>query len=150
MFSNCDVVGFRYLFGKHDWLFKDSLELCFIFKKCIKMVLRVCFKQCLSKVITRLPQRINPMMELLRGKHAFKLVLLSRLTPLPFGLMNAFFAVSEVSNCDYILASVLGLLPTQAINAYIGEIKTNPNWWKSNVLFKVVKINMGLHFFLLF
>lgn len=81
---------------------------------------RVCFKQCLSKVITKLPQRVTPMMELLRGKHAFKLVLLSRLTPLPFGLMNAFFAVSDVSNLDYIVASVLGLLPTQAINAYIG------------------------------
>ncbi|XP_063723720.1 transmembrane protein 64-like [Symsagittifera roscoffensis] len=81
---------------------------------------RVCFKQCLSKVITKLPQRVTPMMDLLKTKHAFKLVLLSRLTPLPFGLMNAFFAVSEVSNCNYIVASVLGLLPTQAINAYIG------------------------------
>jgi len=55
------------------------------------------------------------------GPQAFRLVMLCRLTPVPFGLQNSLFAVSNLSEFKYISSSVLGLLPSQAINAYIGS-----------------------------
>ncbi|CAD5118562.1 DgyrCDS7249 [Dimorphilus gyrociliatus] len=50
-----------------------------------------------------------------------KIVVISRLTPIPFGLQNALFALSNISSGRYLIASVIGLLPTQILNAYIGS-----------------------------
>ena len=59
---------------------------------------------------------------LLKSKRdAFQLVLLSRLTPIPFGLQNSFFAISPMSTFKYLQASCLGLLPCQIINVYLGS-----------------------------
>ncbi|GAB6032576.1 hypothetical protein CHUAL_011465 [Chamberlinius hualienensis] len=55
------------------------------------------------------------------GPNTFKVVAITRLTPIPFGLQNAIFAVSPIGSGMYLLASMLGLFPTQAINAYIGS-----------------------------
>ena len=55
------------------------------------------------------------------NKDAFQLVLLSRLTPIPFGLQNSFFAISPMSTWNYLQASCLGLLPCQIINVYLGS-----------------------------
>lgn len=52
---------------------------------------------------------------------AFQLVLLSRLTPIPFGLQNSVFALGTMSTYRYIQASCLGLLPCQLINVYLGS-----------------------------
>ena len=57
----------------------------------------------------------------LSGKQSFRLVALSRFTPVPFGLQNAVFSVSNLSLPRYITASVLGLLPTQTLNVYLGS-----------------------------
>lgn len=54
-------------------------------------------------------------------KDAFQLVLLSRLTPIPFGLQNSLFALSPMSIDKYLQASCLGLLPCQIINVYLGS-----------------------------
>jgi len=54
-------------------------------------------------------------------KEAFQLVLLSRLTPIPFGLQNSVFALSTISFDKYLQASCLGLLPCQFINTYLGS-----------------------------
>lgn len=55
------------------------------------------------------------------GPQAFKLVVLTRLTPVPFGLQNAVFSVSNLPCPRYLAASVFGLFPTQCINAYMGS-----------------------------
>ena len=52
---------------------------------------------------------------------AFQLVLLSRLTPIPFGLQNSLFAVSTMSFDKYLQATCLGLFPCQIINVYLGS-----------------------------
>ena len=41
--------------------------------------------------------------------------------PIPFGLANALFAVTEVNFKIYILASVVGLIPSQLILCYMGS-----------------------------
>lgn len=41
--------------------------------------------------------------------------------PLPFGLANFAFAITEVNYTTFILSSILGLLPSQLILSYIGS-----------------------------
>ncbi|XP_029835969.2 transmembrane protein 64 [Ixodes scapularis] len=63
---------------------------------------------------------VRSTLALLDTGHAFKVVIISRLTPIPFGLQNAMFAVSHISLGRYVTASALGLVPTQVINVYLG------------------------------
>lgn len=54
------------------------------------------------------------------GPRAFKIILLTRLTPIPFGLQNSLFSLSPISTYKYCLATCIGLLPTQIFNTYAG------------------------------
>ncbi|XP_046736569.1 transmembrane protein 64 [Diprion similis] len=60
-------------------------------------------------------------LRVISGPQAFKVVLFARLTPIPFGLQNTIFAVSNITGFQYHLASALGLLPAQLINVYLGS-----------------------------
>lgn len=60
-------------------------------------------------------------LRIISGPRAFKVVLLARLTPIPFGLQNTIFAVSSVQPRSYHLPTLLGLMPAQVINVYIGS-----------------------------
>ena len=79
---------------------------------------------------------IRAIYSVISGPQAFKVVVLARLTPVPFGLQNAVFSASRylltssvltdglyssLATHRYLLASVLGLLPTQSCNVYIGS-----------------------------
>ncbi|CAH1382174.1 transmembrane protein 64 [Tenebrio molitor] len=59
-------------------------------------------------------------MGLISGPLCFKIVFCSRLTPIPFGLQNTIFALSNVNAKVYHLASFLGLMPAQFVGVYIG------------------------------
>ncbi|XP_013790194.1 transmembrane protein 64-like [Limulus polyphemus] len=61
-----------------------------------------------------------PIMAVLENTQAVKVVAVSRLSPLPFGLVNAAFAVTSIHWLVYVLASSLGLLPAQIISVYLG------------------------------
>ena len=73
-------------------------------------------QSCLSQT-----EFIRSLQTVISGPQAFKIVVLARLTPVPFGLQNAVFSVSNLTFHRYILASVLGLLPTQTLNVYMGS-----------------------------
>lgn len=60
-------------------------------------------------------------LRVISGPRAFKVVLLARLTPIPFGLQNTIFGVSNVHKHSYYLGTLIGLLPAQLINVYIGS-----------------------------
>lgn len=60
-------------------------------------------------------------LRVISGPQAFKVVLFARLTPIPFGLQNTIFAVSNMSGIRYHIASAIGLLPAQIINIYLGS-----------------------------
>ncbi|XP_067120523.1 transmembrane protein 64 [Centruroides vittatus] len=77
-----------------------------------------CFDIIKSKLITT--TLLQSILSLLEGGQAFKIVVVSRLTPIPFGLQNAVFAVSRIQLNTYLVASTLGLFPTQFISVYLG------------------------------
>jgi uncharacterized membrane protein YdjX (TVP38/TMEM64 family) len=54
-------------------------------------------------------------------RHSFKIVFLSRLTPIPYGLQNALFGVSGINFFWYILATILGMLPEAFLWCYFGS-----------------------------
>ncbi|EDV97283.1 transmembrane protein 64 [Drosophila grimshawi] len=60
-------------------------------------------------------------LRVISGPKAFRVVLFTRLTPIPFGLQNAIFGISTIKARDYHLATFLGLLPAQTINVYLGS-----------------------------
>jgi len=60
-------------------------------------------------------------LRVISGPRAFKVVLFARLTPIPFGLQNTIFGISSVNSFDYHTATLVGLLPAQCINVYLGS-----------------------------
>ncbi|XP_065090921.1 transmembrane protein 64 [Ochlerotatus camptorhynchus] len=60
-------------------------------------------------------------LRVISGPRAFKIVLFTRLTPIPFGLQNTIFGISAVNSRSYHTGTVIGLLPAQTINVYLGS-----------------------------
>jgi len=54
-------------------------------------------------------------------KNGFKIIIMSRLTPIPFGIQNALFGVSGIHFVPYILATWLGMLPEAFLWCYFGS-----------------------------
>lgn len=60
------------------------------------------------------------------AESGFKIVLLLRLSPLfPFNVLNYALGLTRVSLRDYVVASVLGMLPGTALYVYLGSIVTS-------------------------
>ncbi|XP_053680686.1 protein pangolin, isoforms A/H/I/S-like [Anopheles nili] len=60
-------------------------------------------------------------LRVISGPKAFKIVIFARLTPIPFGLQNTIFGISSVNTRSYHVGTVIGLLPAQTINVYLGS-----------------------------
>nr|XP_022907202.1 transmembrane protein 64-like [Onthophagus taurus] len=60
-------------------------------------------------------------MRVLSGPSCFKIVLCARLTPIPFGLQNVIFALSNVNTQIYHFASCIGLFAGQFMGVYVGS-----------------------------
>lgn len=80
---------------------------------------------CLRDVVKRkiLPSRngLKALINAVDGVNGMRVVCLARLTPIPFGIQNAVFAISVLPRWKYVAASMLGLLPGQVIETYIGS-----------------------------
>ncbi|NWH73256.1 TMM64 protein, partial [Piaya cayana] len=63
---------------------------------------------------------LSAIVRVVEGGGGLKVVALARLTPIPFGLQNAVFAITDLSLPNYLMASSVGLLPTQLLNSYLG------------------------------
>ncbi|NXW76885.1 TMM64 protein, partial [Hirundo rustica] len=63
---------------------------------------------------------LSAIVRVVEGGSGLRVVCLSRLTLIPFGLQNAVFAITDLSLPNYLMASSLGLLPTQLLNSYLG------------------------------
>ena len=60
------------------------------------------------------------------GDSGFKIVLLLRLSPIfPFNLLNYALGLTRVSLRDYVLASLLGMLPGTFLYVYLGSLVTS-------------------------
>ncbi|XP_042318610.1 transmembrane protein 64 [Sceloporus undulatus] len=65
-------------------------------------------------------QKLGAVIRVVEGGGGLKVVALARLTPIPFGLQNALFSITDLSLPNYLMASSIGLLPTQLLNSYLG------------------------------
>ncbi|XP_039593570.1 transmembrane protein 64 [Polypterus senegalus] len=65
-------------------------------------------------------EQLSAVIRVVEGGSGLKIVALARLTPIPFGLQNAVFSITDVSLPNYLMASSVGLLPTQLLNSYLG------------------------------
>uniref|UniRef100_A0A8C3U8W8 VTT domain-containing protein n=1 Tax=Catharus ustulatus TaxID=91951 RepID=A0A8C3U8W8_CATUS len=63
---------------------------------------------------------LSAIVRVVEGGSGLRVVCLSRLTLIPFGVQNAVFAITDLSLPNYLMASSLGLLPTQLLNSYLG------------------------------
>ncbi|XP_054748489.2 transmembrane protein 64-like [Lytechinus pictus] len=77
----------------------------------------------LSSLIRRnlMTEKLEMIVRVVEGDHGFQVIALTRLTPIPFGIQNGVFALSNVRVSTFMLASFLGLLPTQFLNSYMGS-----------------------------
>jgi len=62
---------------------------------------------------------------MMQGKDQKFVTLLARLSPIPFGLQNGFFALTDISFRDFFLSTWLGLLPYQVIWTHLGTTLRN-------------------------
>ncbi|XP_041104748.1 transmembrane protein 64-like [Polyodon spathula] len=65
-------------------------------------------------------EQLSAVIRVVEGGSGLKVVALARLTPIPFGLQNAVFSITDVPLPNYLVASSVGLLPTQLLNSYLG------------------------------
>ncbi|KAF4080541.1 hypothetical protein AMELA_G00172550 [Ameiurus melas] len=65
-------------------------------------------------------EQLSAVIRVVEGGSGLKVVALARLTPIPFGLQNAVFSITDMSLPGYLVASSVGLLPTQLLNSYLG------------------------------
>ncbi|XP_044514119.1 transmembrane protein 64 isoform X1 [Gracilinanus agilis] len=65
-------------------------------------------------------EKLSAVVRVVEGGSGLKVVALARLTPIPFGLQNAVFSITDLSLPNYLMASSIGLLPTQLLNSYLG------------------------------
>jgi len=64
-------------------------------------------------------------LHLLQSKHNKVVPVLARLSPIPFGLQNSFFALTDISFRAYLLSTWVGLLPFQIIWCHFGTTLRN-------------------------
>lgn len=65
-------------------------------------------------------EKMTAVINVVGGKHGFKVVALTRLTPIPFGLQNSLFSLTDIPLLKYVAASTVGLMPTAVLNCYMG------------------------------
>uniref|UniRef100_A0A8D0GFS7 Transmembrane protein 64 n=1 Tax=Sphenodon punctatus TaxID=8508 RepID=A0A8D0GFS7_SPHPU len=82
----------------------------------------VCKKLLARWVLARIQgsEKLSAVIRVVEGGSGLKVVALARLTPIPFGLQNAVFSITDLSLPNYLVASSIGLLPTQLLNSYLG------------------------------
>lgn len=82
-------------------------------------ICRLCLRDFVQKRLES--ESLLAVVRVVEGRKGFRVIALSRLTPLPFGLQNGLFAITNISVTKCLAASSIGLLPTQAMNTYMGS-----------------------------
>jgi len=88
----------------------------------VAVSLVVCRKIIRGFVTSKLQsEHLKAIIKVVESRRGFKVLVLTRLTPIPFGLQNGLFAITNMPLSKCLLGSFIGLLPTQALNAYLGS-----------------------------
>ncbi|CAF3797876.1 unnamed protein product [Rotaria sordida] len=64
---------------------------------------------------------IQTLIKVLNSVDGYKIIFLSRLTPIPLGLQNGFYSISNIPFRIYLFWSLCGLIPTQFIYCLLGS-----------------------------
>ncbi|CAF2312107.1 unnamed protein product [Rotaria sp. Silwood2] len=64
---------------------------------------------------------IQTIIKVLNSVDGYKIIFLSRLTPIPLGLQNGFYSISNIPFRIYLFWSLCGLIPTQFIYCLLGS-----------------------------
>mmetsp|Transcript_36066 Transcript_36066/g.94567 ORF Transcript_36066/g.94567 Transcript_36066/m.94567 type:complete len:318 (+) Transcript_36066:1-954(+) len=83
------------------------------------LLCRFLLKSCTEKILKRF-SNFAQLARLMEGEQGLKIVMMTRLTPVPFGIQNALFAATGISFQRFSIATFLALLPTQLLNSYLG------------------------------
>ena len=75
---------------------------------------------CIGRVSNKFAN-FKTLVKVLEGKHGLKIMMMTRLTPVPIGVQNTLFAAADISYWRCFAATFFGLLPTQILNAYMGS-----------------------------
>eukprot|EP00050_Salpingoeca_kvevrii_P007702 m.297970 g.297970 ORF g.297970 m.297970 type:complete len:460 (+) comp13750_c0_seq1:384-1763(+) len=111
-------LGAGYLFGMKTGLLVASLGATT--GSMVAFVLcRRFFKEYIQSTLHSY-ENFRQILRVIEGRQGFRIILMTRLTPVPFGLQNALFSSARISFRRYFCATLLGLLPTQSLNAYVG------------------------------
>jgi len=97
-------------------------------------------------------EHLKAIIRVVESRRGFKVVVLTRLTPIPFGLQNGLFAITNMRIHKCLLASVIGLLPTQTLNTYIGSsLRTMEDILKHHSIgdYFLLVIQLGISAFLM-
>ncbi len=76
------------------------------------------------------------------GNEGWKIVTLLRMCPLPFGLSNYIYGITSISFWHYLVATVVGVLPSSAFFVYAAQAGLDLASSKSRVLY--LPIGLGL------
>ena len=75
------------------------------------------------EIVSSDPKALIEMLDKAVGKSGWKIVLLTRLSPLlPFNLLNYAFGLTQVRFRDYVLGSWIGMLPGTLLYVYLGSL----------------------------
>jgi uncharacterized membrane protein YdjX (TVP38/TMEM64 family) len=85
-------------------------------------ICRYTFYDCAHQRVNSVPYLKAIITVIESNEKGFKVIFLSRLMPIPFGLANTVFSVTDVSIHKYLLASIIGLMPSQLILCYMGSM----------------------------
>eukprot|EP00053_Salpingoeca_punica_P019919 m.204638 g.204638 ORF g.204638 m.204638 type:complete len:443 (-) comp17748_c0_seq3:1949-3277(-) len=83
------------------------------------LVCRLLWKDWVMSILSSY-ENLKQIVRVIEGRQGFRIIMMTRLTPVPFGLQNGLFSIAKISSKRYMSATVLGLLPTQILNTYMG------------------------------
>lgn len=109
----CSYI-YSFIYGFLLTCFYSAIGMTISFYVCRYHISKCVYSTLDSKYVYTLKQIIE-------SQNGFKVILLSRLVPLPFGLANTLFALTNVGYLKYILSSCIGLIPSQLLTCYIGS-----------------------------
>ncbi|XP_022098127.1 transmembrane protein 64-like isoform X2 [Acanthaster planci] len=98
---------------------------------------------------------LQAIVHVVEGEHSFRVIALTRLTPIPFGLQNGVFSMANVSVSTFVMATAVGLFPNQLLSSYIGSTLrsvqdiTNQQWNSSPAVVAQVCLSVSLSFYVI-
>jgi protein maelstrom len=84
-------------------------------------VLRYLCKDYLSRLAAKNKDTMGRIMKVVNGGNGWKIMMMTRLSPVPMGVQNALFAATDLDANTILVGTFFALMPTQILNTYMGS-----------------------------